>query len=97
MKEAFASFWESTGVVLLQPQVPNPNDLVTRFIPVLDRFLTASSINVHEPVDESKDPRKHAFVTRVRATRRQACGRHGDGRAMALRQPLRSPEPVLPR
>jgi hypothetical protein len=69
MKQAFASFWESTGVVLLQPQVPNPNELVTRCVPVLDRFLTASSINVHEAVDEAKDPRKHAFVARVRAAR----------------------------
>ncbi len=56
-------------MVLLQPQVPNPDELVTRFLPALDRFLASSSINVHEQVDVTTDPRKHSFVAQARDAR----------------------------
>src|SRR5690606_11729772 len=50
--EAFSAFWEASGVMLLEPTVPEPEELARRFVPALDKFLVASSINIHEPVDE---------------------------------------------
>jgi hypothetical protein len=65
-KNAFSLFWESSGVVLLDPQVPKPDELASRFLPALDKFLVASSINVHENTVAESDPRKHAFVSKIK-------------------------------
>jgi len=66
VKEAFSAFWEASGVVLLNPTIPQPDSLVSRFIPALDKFLVASSINVKEEVDAEKDPRKFNFLAKIK-------------------------------
>lgn len=69
LKSAFSAFWEMSGVVLLNPSLPEPQELASRFLPALDKFLVANGINVHENIDVESDPRKHGFVTRVRQLR----------------------------